>query len=202
MGFCACSALMAGSLRAGGRMAAMTRRKTACSALMAGSLRAGQTVAIMYDCPIHLAVPSWRAVSVPESQVMVLLSTFSSRRLSGTPHRSSPCIGHGCGCQDTTPNSMVTLQLTFCCRRRASCDPPGPHNQSNPAMRGPCCHGIRLPHSTSCDIAHEKGSFWPGHRLSLPLPTRHRYKTGGTRTRHRSRYCVAALVSSRLRSCD
>ncbi len=62
-----CSALMAGSLRAG-LLVCLARALIvgSCSALMAGSLRAGHPGAGPGVCHDSLAVPSWRAVSVPD----------------------------------------------------------------------------------------------------------------------------------------
>ncbi len=60
-----CSALMAGSLRAGWPSGLTRRAPRACSALMAGSLRAGSPSRTRPAPVYSLAVPSWRAVSVP-----------------------------------------------------------------------------------------------------------------------------------------
>jgi len=85
-----CSALMAGSLRAGPRARRASRSICQpCSALMAGSLRAGGRCGVVRLSVMDLAVPSWRAVSVP-----VLLVLMMVRRVSflQCPHGGqSPC---------------------------------------------------------------------------------------------------------------
>ena len=61
-----CSALMAGSLRAGSSLVDnLWITGGTCSALMAGSLRAGVHDLYRHPRALCLAVPSWRAVSVP-----------------------------------------------------------------------------------------------------------------------------------------